>query len=97
MEQLSEIDDTRFVFYPTSNYIKDRLTGETFFCNNRRVCLLLNKLNEKADRNAERYSELASSGGVDPVEYEKFLSVMKKYGISSVEKLDMILREERVW
>ena len=91
------IDDTRFVFYPTSNYIKDRLTGETFFCNNRRVCLLLNKLDEKANKNAEKYFELASSDGVNLTEYQKFLDVMKKYGISSVEKLDMILREERVW
>ena len=91
------IDEKRFVFFPTSNYIKDRMTGETFFCNNRRVCELLNKLNDRADRNAEMYFELASAGGVDPMGYQKFVAVMKKYGITSVEKLDMILREERVW
>ena len=52
------IDDTRLVFYPTSNYIKDRLTGETFFTNNRRICHQLNKLNDKADKNAEQYTNL---------------------------------------
>ena len=91
------IDEKRFVFFPTSNYIKDRMSGETFFCNNRRVCELLNRMNDRADRNAEMYFELVSAGGVDPMEYQKFVAVMRKYGITSVEKLDMVLREERVW
>ena len=41
------MSEKRFKFYPTSNYILDRETEHTYFCNNRNVCKLLNELNDK--------------------------------------------------
>ena len=88
--------EKRFDYRPFSQSIYDRLTGK-FYQGNEKTCNLLNILNNRSDRNAERYFELLSAGGVDPVEYEKFLKLMKKYEVSSIEKLDQMLFNQKVW
>ena len=72
----------RFIYNRTSQMITDELTGYRYH-GNKEVCKLLNQESERADRNAEKY--LA------------FLTVLDKYGIGSVEKLDQVLLNQRVW
>ena len=62
--------------------ITDNLTGYTYR-GNKKICDLLNQESDRADRNAEL---------LDP-----FLSLMKKYEIDSVAKLDQMLMEQKVW
>ena len=75
-------DVKRFKYYRMSQYIKDSLTGK-IYDGNQKTCDLLNSEDERANRNAEKYLE--------------FLKVLDKYGIGSVEKLDQVLFEQRVW
>lgn len=89
-------DEKRFDYRPFSQTIYDRLTGK-FYQGNEKTCKMMNDLDDWGNKNAERYFELLSAGGVDPIEYQKFLDVMKKYGISSVEKLDQMLFNQKVW
>lgn len=84
------MSDERFVFYPTSNYIKDRETDHTYFCNNRNVCKLLNELNEKANHNAERYIREVN-------ENKELMKVLRSYSIFDAKKLDQVLLNERTW
>lgn len=72
----------RFEYRRVSQSIIDNLTGY-IYQGNRKTCNLLNELNDRADRNAEL---------LDP-----FLLVMAKYEIDSIEKLDRVLLEQRVW
>lgn len=72
----------RFKYYPKSNYIVDALTGFVYQ-GNQDTCDLLNKINHRADDNAS--------------EVYQYMMVMKKYEIESIEKLDKILMEQRVW
>lgn len=72
----------RFRYNRTSQMITDNLTGYTYH-GNRRLCDLLNEISDKSDRLAEL---------LYPYEV-----LMKKYEIDSVEKLDRILMEQRVW
>ena len=87
-------DEKRFDYRPFSQSIYDRLTGE-FYQGNDKTCNLLNELNNRADKNAEKFFELLSVGGVDPVEYQKFIKLMNKYEVSSVEKLDQMLFNQK--
>ena len=86
----------RFEYRKFSQGVLDTLTG-FMYQGNEQTCKLLNDLNDKADKNAELYFELMSSGGVDPNDYQAFLKLMKKYEISSVEKLDQMLFNQKVW
>ena len=88
--------EDRFDYRAFSQTIYDRMTGK-FYEGNQKTCNLLNELNNRADKNAELYFELLSAGGVEPVEYQKFLDLMRKYEVSSVEKLDRMLFEQKVW
>lgn len=68
--------------------IHDNLTGIEYVMDSVKnhpqdLCDLLNKVNARADRNAE--------------ELWKFKELMMKYEISSVEKLDLMLMEQKVW
>lgn len=79
----------RFVYNRTSQMITDHLTGYTYH-GNMKVCDLLNSVNDKADKNAELYFEvLAMLKGLE--------MIMKKYEIDTLEKLDRILFEQKVW
>ena len=86
----------RFEYRETSQGVYDTLTGFMYQGNND-TCKLLNKLNNRADHMAELYFELLSAGGVDPIEYQKFIDLMRKYEVSSVEKLDKMLFNQKVW
>ena len=47
----------RFKYYPTSQMIIDDLTGYRYQ-GNQEVCDLLNEVNDRADKNAEKYWDL---------------------------------------
>ena len=59
-----------------------------------KLCKKLNDMNDRADRNAELLD-------IDCVAQYKFCKdvrrIMRKYEINSLEKLDMCLREQRIW
>ena len=67
----------------------------------RELCDLLNRINDRADRNAE----LVDMGTINLMfELDRHKKVVKelsrildKYEIDSLEKLDLILMEQRVW
>ena len=76
----------RFEQIMWNSKIVDRVTGkeyteEEFY--NGEVLDLMNDMNDRADRNAEEYSDLKK--------------VMNKFGIQSAEKLEKILFEKGVW
>lgn len=48
----------RFSYYPVSSEIVDGLTGYTYYCPNKKIVDLLNKLNSKSDANAKKYFDL---------------------------------------
>lgn len=75
-------DMKRFVYYPMSQMITDNLTGKRYV-GNQKTCDLMNDLDDWGNSNAERYFA--------------FLTVLDKYGIGSVEKLDKVLFEQRLW
>lgn len=58
MKNLERIKNERFQYHPHSQEIVDNLTGFTYHCNNRKLVELLNKVNTRADLNAERYWNL---------------------------------------
>ena len=72
----------RFKYYSGSQMMIDNLTGEHYSANSK-VCKLCNKLNRKADENVEMFDE--------------WYKVLNKYRITSPEKLDQVLLNERVW
>lgn len=48
--------EKRFKYCGTSQIIKDNLTGYTYY-GNKKICDLLNQINDRADRNAEKIEE----------------------------------------
>ena len=72
----------RFVYYRNSQMIIDELTGK-HYSGNKQVCELLNRINERADMNAEAFDE--------------WFRVLEKYNIRSPEKLDKVLWNSRTW
>ena len=79
-------DKKRFEPNFDGRYIIDNMTGKEYPFHSgaeEPVIELLNQVNDRADRNAEMLY--------------KFEMVMRKYQISSVEKLDRILFERGVW
>jgi hypothetical protein len=62
--------------------IIDELTGK-HYSGNKQVCELLNRINERADMNAEAFDE--------------WFRVLEKYNIRSPEKLDKVLWNSRTW
>ena len=72
----------RFVYYPNSQMIIDELTGK-HYSGNKQVCELLNRINGRADMNAEAFDE--------------WFRVLEKYNIRSPEKLDKVLWNSRTW
>ena len=72
----------RFEYRRTSQSIIDNLTGY-IYQGDKKTCDLLNQVNDRADRNAEL---------LDP-----FMLIMAKYEIDSIDKLDRVLMEQRVW
>ena len=72
----------RFVYYRNSQMIIDELTGK-HYSRNKQVCELLNRINERADMNAETFDD--------------WFRVLEKYNIRSPEKLDKVLWNSRTW
>ena len=62
--------------------IIDELTGK-HYSGNKQVCELLNRINERANMNAEAFDE--------------WFRVLEKYNIRSPEKLDKVLWNSRTW
>ena len=48
----------RFEYRELSQEIKDHLTGYIYHSNSKDLCELLNQIDERANRNAEKYYEL---------------------------------------
>lgn len=79
----------RYKYYPSSQMIVDTLTDERI-SGNQKTCDLLNKIDKRANDNAEKYFDVLQKN-------LKFENLMKKYGISSLKKLDQVLLNQRVW
>lgn len=76
------IKDKRFIYNSTSQYITDELTGELYHGSNK-TCKVLNQLNNECDEKAELLYE--------------FTILLEKYNINSIEKLDKVLFNQRLW
>lgn len=72
----------RFIYYPNSQMIIDDLTGKHYSGNNE-ICKLLNQESNRADRIVEKF--------------DRWYKVLNKYRITSPDKLDQVLMNERVW
>ena len=57
-QKYSKPNEKRFYYYEKSSEIVDSLTGYTYYCNNKEIVDLLNKMNNRADKNAEKYWDL---------------------------------------
>ena len=79
----------RFKYYPSSQMIVDSLTDERI-TGNQKTCDLLNKIDKRANENAEKYFDALKKN----LEVEQ---VLEKYGIISIKKLDQVLFNEKVW
>jgi len=79
----------RFKYYPSSQMIVDSLTNERI-SGNQKTCDLLNKLDKRANENAEKYFDALKKN----LEVEQ---VLEKYGIISIRKLDQVLFNQKVW
>lgn len=77
-----KMTEKRFDYYRNMQMITDNLTGFTYTGNNE-ICKLLNKESDRADKIVESFDE--------------WYKVLRKYGITSPDKLDQVLWNERVW
>ena len=83
-----------------NNQIHDELNGinyDDYDFHNGELVKLLNDINRRADMNIEACDKIRMGKEV----YREFdfrvLSIMKKYEIDSLEKLDQVLFEQKVW
>lgn len=92
----------RFELICGASCIKDNMSGVIYEDFNpvgagtdiHKICELLNKINDRADRNAE----LLDIDCVAQYHYcQEVQRILRKYGIDSLEKLDLCLMEQRVW
>ena len=51
-------DELRFNYFAIAYEVVDGLTGYTYYCPNKELVDLLNKVNKRADRNAKKYWDL---------------------------------------
>ena len=79
----------RFKYYATSQMIVDTLTDERIQ-GNQKTCDLLNKIDKRANDNAEKYFDALKKN-------LKVEQVLEKYGIISIKKLDQVLFNQKVW
>ena len=79
----------RFKYYAASQMIVDTLTDERI-SGNQKTCDLLNRIDKRANDNAEKYFDALKKN----LEVEQ---VLEKYGIISIRKLDQVLFNEKVW
>ena len=92
----------RFEYRAFSQCIYDNLTG-WHYEGNEDTCKLLNDVNWRADKNAERIFKKRDEINQLRLEVAKrddyldeLYKIMKKYGISDLNKLDISLREGRI-
>ena len=83
-----------------NNRIHDELTGiryDVYDFHNGELVRLLNNVNRRANKNIEECDKIR----MDKEVYREFdfrvLSIMKKYEIDSLEKLDQILFQQKKW
>ena len=97
--------DNRFTVTPTFD-IRDELSGKIYpidIVHNHpfELCYLLNQINDRADRNAELVdmSKINLMFQLDQYRSycEEVKKILDKYEISSLEKLDLMLMEQKVW
>lgn len=83
------------------NGVKDTVTGEWYHTidneNAKRLCGLLNELAEENQKLQNELETYKSGNVVLKKTLDKYEKVMRKYELDSVEKLDQVLREQRVW
>lgn len=90
----------RFTETLSTGIVTDHITGKEYKCEMRIDDDLLTLLNELHEENQKLQNELESykSGNVVLKKtLDKYEKVMRKYELDSVEKLDQVLREQRVW
>lgn len=91
----------RFRYFKNSQMIKDSLTGYTYV-GDEETCELMNRLSERGDKILESFmtEEILKLKWQKDI-YKNFsdeaLRVLNKYEIKSLEKLDQMLMEQRVW
>ena len=97
--------DNRFTVTPLLD-IKDNRTGETYavdVVHNHpyELCSLLNDINDRADKNAELVDMSKINLMFQVEQYReccvKMRRLLDKYEIENLEKLDLMLMEQRVW
>ena len=83
-----------------NNQIHDELNDiryDVYDFHNGELVKLLNDINRRADMNIEACDKIR----MDKEVYREFdlrvLSIMKKYEIDSLDKLDQVLFEQKVW
>lgn len=90
----------RFTETLSTGIVTDHETGRKYKCEMRIDDDLLKLLNELHGENQKLQNELETykSGNVVLKKtLDKYEKVMRKYELDSVEKLDQVLREQRVW
>ena len=95
----------RFKYVHYCDRIEDKVTGETYgeyeFYTGE-ILDLMNDLSDRADKILELHTteELLKLRWQKDI-YERFsketMKILNKYGIDSLEKLDQVLMNERVW
>lgn len=83
----------RFEYRRNSQGIYDSLTGD-IYSGNMATCQLLNDVNDRADRNAELLDVDCTA---QKIYVDKVQMILDKYEIDSLEKLDLVLMQQRVW
>lgn len=90
----------RFDFDPSGVYIVDKINGNNFDFSDE-LLDLMNRLNDRADRNAELVDmekiELIYQRDMYQDFTNKVCKIMDKYGIDSLKKLDLVLFHQRLW
>lgn len=79
--------------FENREYICDTLTGvqySEYDIRNGELVKLLNDMDDRANRNIEVCDK-------DRMFNEKVMSIMRKYGIDDLDKLDQVLFEQKVW
>ncbi len=93
--------EKRFTIPKGYRVIKDNVTDKcaTFYDNDDGETFLkwLNELHEENQKLQNELETYKSGNVVLKKTLDKYEKVMRKYELDSVEKLDQVLREQRVW
>lgn len=90
----------RFRSLKCAGHIVDNMTGKAYPVNIlhiEEIVDLLNRVNNRGDRNAEKYCKARYERDVIKMFYDEYGKVLDKYRIDSPQKLDKILFYARTW